>query len=318
MICPVCHNNNLRTVYQNTAFQTKRNVLQCEACTTYMLFPLPNIYELNEYYKKHYSRLDYKRLNINPITKMKLLYADMRAASQLRFIKKHIPGLAGKNVVDFGCSTGNLLKLLKNEGCMTLGVELDRQGSDFATRTYDLRILRIPIENAIEEIQTPMDLIIFSHSLEHLLDPIETLSRCYDLLKPDGHLFIELPNSYVGPKNGLKWDEFCDILLDSDHIYNFSYQNIGCLVSCCKFAVREKQIFLSHRMFPLLESCRLNAVVDHVLKKRTERLKRYVSIALNTIYLVYLFLRRQETVEFICSGKPWVGTNEWMRILVRK
>ncbi len=283
-----------------------------------MLSPLPGTYELDEYYRDHYSKLDYKHPNTGPMTKMKLFYADMRAFSQFRFIKKHVPDLTGKSVIDFGCATGNLLKRFKDEGCTTLGVELGRQSSDFATTTYGLSIIRNQIEDSLQKIQTPMDLVIFSHSLEHLLDPINVLSQCFNLLKPDGHLFIELPNSYIGPTDGPLWDEFSDILLDSDHIYNFSYQNIDYLLSRCHFTVEKKNIFRSHRIFPFLKYCGLSATVDHILKKKTERLKRYTGIALNTIYLFYLFSRQQETVEFLDTGGSWSGTDEWMRVLAAK
>jgi len=39
------------------------------------------------------------------------------------------------------------------------------------------------------------DVITLIHVIEHLLDPLTTLRKCHDLLKPDGSLIISTPNS---------------------------------------------------------------------------------------------------------------------------
>ena len=318
MVCRICNCNAHKILYQNNVFSVRKNVLRCERCKVYWLSPLPAEEELDKYYREYYSKIDYKSSYISPMVYMKLFYANMRAMSQYRFIKKHIRILPGTRVVDFGCSTGNLLKLFKKDGCATLGVELGRQSSNYASSKYGLRILRTPIEVSLYKIEAGVDLIIFSHVLEHLIDPIDILSKCFNLLKDGGHLFIELPNSYIGPPNGSQWDEFCTILLDSDHIYNFSHVNIEYLLSNCKFSTQRKIVFLSHRIAPFLRRFGLSGQVDHILKMKTTKLKRYVSILINTLYLAYLFFTQQETVERKTFENSWYGTNEWMRVLALK
>ncbi len=61
--------------------------------------------------------------------------------------------------------------------------------------------------------------------MEHLLDPVDTMRRCLNLLKPDGFLLIQTPK-YPRP---MTWEQmlsekspFIEQLKQEEHLYLFS------------------------------------------------------------------------------------------------
>lgn len=246
---------------------------------------------------------------------MKLLYANMRANSQYRYIVSRISLPASAKIVELGCATGNLLYLFKKRGCTTLGVELGESSSRYASNRYGLTVWNMDIDRALDRVGSGIDLIIFSHTFEHLTNPEEILVKCSRVLNKGGVLFIELPNSYIGAQKGDRWTEFSTILLNSDHIYNFSSLNMGIFLPRCGFKIRDVACFLAQKQVPILKRLGLNTKVDHIYKKKQGILSTYAPLLLNTLYLAGRYWGRRDTIAAQTNSASWSGTDEWMRFL---
>jgi 2-polyprenyl-3-methyl-5-hydroxy-6-metoxy-1,4-benzoquinol methylase len=144
-----------------------------------------------------------------------------------------------KSVLDYGCGNGEFLHSFSK-----LYPKDDLFGFDLSNQ-YQPQLERIPGFKVLYHPQSPpeqkFDLVILSHTLEHLLDPIGTLTTIRGYLKQGGGLFIQVPNIKESP---------FDILI-ADHLLHFSPENLcnilttaGFTVVRCKTNIVAKEISL--------------------------------------------------------------------------
>lgn len=98
-------------------------------------------------------------------------------------------------LLDIGCGNGSLLNIAKKEDFDVIGVETNVQIAEFVKNNYNIRVEEYPIEDIKFE-NDIFDIIILFDVLEHLPDPMGTLSECYRICKPDGLLFLKVLNIY--------------------------------------------------------------------------------------------------------------------------
>ena len=105
------------------------------------------------------------------------------------------PYLEQSNViVDVGCGKGQLVKYLIDHGFVNAsGIEPDKRMVEIAVNNG------IPVTegSALRLALNPhsADLMIYTHVFEHLLDPDDIIRHAEKCLKPDGMLFIEVPDA---------------------------------------------------------------------------------------------------------------------------
>jgi len=95
-------------------------------------------------------------------------------------------------VLELGCAHGGSVALMKLAGYDAVGVELSPWIVDFAQRTFNVQVLRGPVEDLDLPAQS-FDVICLFDVLEHLPDPLRTLSFCSRLLKNNGIFLIQTP-----------------------------------------------------------------------------------------------------------------------------
>ena len=145
--------------------------------------------------------------------------------------------------LDVGASTGALLVAAKNAGYEPTGVELGsgqvrvcREVHGFDVRHATLGEAAFPDAHA--------DVISYRHVLEHVHDVRGDLAEAKRVLKPDGHLLIEVPN-YGGVRYSLGrlrktiglTKEFWQRLNVPEHIYYFTIDSLRQLLALEGFEV---------------------------------------------------------------------------------
>jgi SAM-dependent methyltransferase len=104
----------------------------------------------------------------------------------VRLLDDHV-GLARPHgtasVLDVGCGGGRWLNTFADAGWQTFGIE----PSTKVAFKHHRELATIPNEPAFE-------LIILHHVLEHVRRPGEMLQQCASALRPDGWLFVSVPN----------------------------------------------------------------------------------------------------------------------------
>jgi 2-polyprenyl-3-methyl-5-hydroxy-6-metoxy-1,4-benzoquinol methylase len=113
-----------------------------------------------------------------------------QASEQLDLIKPHIT--TGK-LYDVGAAAGFVMHVAQSKGWEVYGNELSMQAVAWAKHHYDLDIFHGFLEDDPIAIDNQFDLVVFWNTLEHVRNPIEEMSQATRMLKPNGHIHIEVP-----------------------------------------------------------------------------------------------------------------------------
>lgn len=127
-----------------------------------------------------------------------------------------------RRVLDIGCGEGVFLDLMRNLGWETMGVEIGEESSRIA-REKGLTVITGDLFSRDIE-NRAFDAVVMSHVLEHLDDPVASLERVRDLLKPRGLLMLSLPNYRCLEAKLFKEDWYCWML--PPHLYHFDVRSV--------------------------------------------------------------------------------------------
>lgn len=135
-------------------------------------------------------------------------------------------------LLDVGSAEGTFLRLFEDgfPRWQAQGVEPSADFSAFARRHFGLRnVTTARLEDLESWPANEFDLITINHVLEHLLDPDWFFSVARRMLKPGGHLFIDVPDA-ESQSRGIG-------NLHIAHVYHFSMASLGNFLSKHGFEV---------------------------------------------------------------------------------
>ena len=153
----------------------------------------------------------YRDQNSNNLTAGRLdlwSYAD----AQRRF-KANLKFVAAKKILDFGCGSGDFLKLVQPFCVDVIGVELQQNYID------ELNDNGIPCTNNLDDIANhSLDRAVSFHVIEHLPNPLCTLSEVIRKLVSGGQILIEVPHAHDFLLSTVNCEEFKQFTLWSQHL----------------------------------------------------------------------------------------------------
>lgn len=99
------------------------------------------------------------------------------------------------NILECGCSTGFISRMMVAAGSRVVGIELDAPAAEQA-KQFCARVLSIDLNQPdwTRWVDERFDLVTFGDVLEHLVDPEATLREARKVLTPGGCVLISLPN----------------------------------------------------------------------------------------------------------------------------
>jgi 2-polyprenyl-3-methyl-5-hydroxy-6-metoxy-1,4-benzoquinol methylase len=120
-------------------------------------------------------------------------YSKLRFEIMTNLLKPFITRGMNIKMLDVGCYTGDLLKILPH-AVNYYGVDNDEEALRIA-QMRGAKVFRLDIERqGLSAISEKFDIIIATEILEHLKDPQDLLRQIKDLLRDDGIVLISLPN----------------------------------------------------------------------------------------------------------------------------
>jgi SAM-dependent methyltransferase len=113
-----------------------------------------------------------------------------QADAEVRFLK-YVPD---GQLLDVGCGSGAWLKSMRELGWRAEGVDFDENAIAVAQQDG----LKVSA-GSLEQQGYPsdkFDAVTLSHVIEHVPDPVGTLTECARILKPGGKLIVATPNNW--------------------------------------------------------------------------------------------------------------------------
>jgi 2-polyprenyl-3-methyl-5-hydroxy-6-metoxy-1,4-benzoquinol methylase len=125
-----------------------------------------------------------------------------RAAARIPFLRHGAtygldellpPYRANGRLLDVGCGAGTYLSQMKQLGWEVLGVDTSHEAAKTAKAMYGIDVLVGDVES-VDITQASMDVIVMTHAIEHVENPVAVLARCRELLGPSGRIILTTPN----------------------------------------------------------------------------------------------------------------------------
>ena len=187
--CVVCGGAGVQVLFAVETHFREYQVIQCNKCKLSRTYPLLNYDSIPEAaISEYYGKSSNKFLPILQIARNWIMRSRVRNC--LQFISDVVEK---PKVLDVGCAEGRFLNAFFEYGCECWGVEhpffpskrfLNRDGIFY--QVGDLCEINLP--------DKAFNLIIIWHVLEHLDDPHQVMRRLYELLAPNGVIFLAVPN----------------------------------------------------------------------------------------------------------------------------
>lgn len=157
----------------------------CSECGLILQDPVVSPKTMSYYYKNFSNYTNQSRKGLP--TKRKIQAVE----DQIYFLKKHIQKIG--SAFQIGCSDGYTLSRFKKNGWQVYGCEPSAIALTVAKELWDINGSCSEFETYIIEEKDNYDIVILTHVLEHLYNPIEVLKRIDLILNKDGLLLIEVP-----------------------------------------------------------------------------------------------------------------------------
>lgn len=101
-----------------------------------------------------------------------------------------------RRVLELGCSTGQMTRVMQERGCQVVAIEADADAAKRAAEHCDHMIVGDleQLDFEVELGDRRFDVIVAADVLEHLQAPEAVLGRLRPFLAPDGYLVASVPN----------------------------------------------------------------------------------------------------------------------------
>ncbi len=105
-----------------------------------------------------------------------------------------IAEIRNQRVLDVGCASGYLGKILRDNGNYVVGIDTNTKDIIKAKKVLDeAYVVNLETDN-LNRFQGKFDFILFSEVIEHLLNPEAVIKKICKCLKPNGQILITTPN----------------------------------------------------------------------------------------------------------------------------
>mgnify|MGYP002779506613 CR=1 FL=1 len=183
--CPVCGSGSREAVLTRFGLEIHR----CLECTHRFLDPRPRFEVAERLYMDDKTASDiYTQPLQVEIDEIKYQYG-------LDLIEQIGPP-AKKKIMDIGCGAGVFLKMAERNGWeQCVGIDANERYSDIYTSASGIQFINGTFERLDPSVLgNEYDVISMWSVLEHLYDMHATLEQIREMLKPEGLLFILVPN----------------------------------------------------------------------------------------------------------------------------
>ncbi|MDB5413739.1 MAG: class SAM-dependent methyltransferase [Rubritepida sp.] len=217
--CALCGSRETLPLSRHDRRLKRLTSVICANCGLIRTDPMPTEAELADYYRHNY-RFDYQLVGTKP-PRRHLVRTRAEAARRVALLAPVLQPRA--RVLDYGSGSGEFLIEGQRHRWSMEGVEPGEAYSSHA------REAGVTVHSSLPEGAGPFDAITSHHVFEHLRDPLATLRELVATLKPDGVLYLSVPD--MGPSQKPAFER-----LHFAHVHGFVPQTLDLLAATVGFA----------------------------------------------------------------------------------
>ena len=224
IICPSCKSKKSKFISKHKPLTDEDlnyfknlSIYECSTCKLGFSHPMPKFEILDEYYDNIYRKPGKPHFIENP----KNIDIPNWQIAQFSYINQFINLSKIKTIADIGCGYGFLLRKIReeNKSIRLIGIDSDSKTIEYLKK-YNIEIYP-DVDSYTEDYnKNNADLIISSHSIEHFTDPNHFFKIIKKVIKPNGKLFLELPNT------PLTKDKYLKRPYDGSHLLYFNKNSL--------------------------------------------------------------------------------------------
>jgi len=212
--CYFCGKEDFETLSEKDRYGLYHSVVICRNCGLIQQNPQMTQESCNQFYE-----VEYRKLYGGGISTEEFFRNQHRRGAEIyNYLKTNLnTNLINLKIFEVGTGAGGFLQYFREKNNEAFGIDLGPEYINFGKNKYNLN-LKI---GTIANVKMPWipDIVIYSHVLEHILNPIEEFIALKPLMSKDSYLYIELPGVRTFHKNYEMNFLKC---LQNAHVYYFT------------------------------------------------------------------------------------------------
>jgi SAM-dependent methyltransferase len=183
--CPSCGSTQFRVVFPAGVAQVNQ-IVACSGCG--LMYANPRRESADAVLVEDERDFDWSDYAPQMFEKEQVQLKDM---DNTRDLLEQLHPKRGK-VIEIGCSFGFQLNEFRKRGWEIEGVEPNHNSARHAQEALSITVQTSILEGAGIADESA-DVVVMLHVIEHIPDPVGTVSEIFRVLKPGGHLVLETP-----------------------------------------------------------------------------------------------------------------------------
>jgi 2-polyprenyl-3-methyl-5-hydroxy-6-metoxy-1,4-benzoquinol methylase len=216
--CPICNQQEAKKyleVKDNSVSKETFTIEECESCGFKFTNPRPDATEIGRYYQseEYVSHNDSNKGLINGLYQLVKKYTLWKKLN----LMVQISGKKTGKLLDYGCGTGDFIKILHDVKWEVNGLEPDEGARKLAQNKVGEE--RVKDLSKLNSLDNNYDVITCWHVVEHIHELNSTLEKLIAAMHPKGKLLIAVPN--ITSYDSVHYKEFWAALDVPRHLYHF-------------------------------------------------------------------------------------------------
>lgn len=225
--CPVCSSKEISKVFEVEDYSITHesfDIWQCGECTLRFTQDVPDQNEIGRFYQSE-NYISHSNTSKGVLSQLYKTVRNHTLETKSQLIQKYT--VRQGSLLDLGAGIGAFLNTMHKKGWIVQGLEPDEGARSQALKLYNIQLS--PASELSQLQENSFDAITLWHVLEHVHDLHSYMDELRRLLKPDGRIFIAVPN-YTSSDAGY-YGQYWAAYDVPRHLYHFSPLSIQTLIS---------------------------------------------------------------------------------------
>ena len=274
-MCPICEVEDSQFFYDEERNDEPVVFVICKKCGLVYQNPRKSYDEFRIYYSEDFRKTNDVEPNIEKyidsridVGKQILPLAEMLFYKNLtNMLKSVIFGKRQFKVLDVGCGVGGILVPFQEAGYVCKGIDIPSEYTRIGREQLAVHIEEVFIDEF--ETDEKYDIIILSHALEHFLEPLKYLKKINLLLRPNGIVYVEIPD-IERPYDWMPLKYFFML----GHVYYYSSLTLNLLMKKSGF----RNIFSESEKTPFLRAIYKKSIMDDMPEPNNNHYQQILEI----------------------------------------